>query len=379
MHRGTRDSGNRYSTLLDLPIGRRQFMKWTAPVLLFSGYRQGFTVAPADQQSTLAPSAKRKVAAIQMTPKLGDVEANLAQAERLVREASRRGAEWIVLPEAFTSAAAFHENTIRAIRPLNGAPATLLKDLAREESAVVGGSFLAQDGDRVHNSFLLVFPDGTTYRHDKDFPSFWETCYSEKGNDDGVLETPRGPVGVALCWEMVRSGTAKRLLGKIQMLLAGSTWWTLPEEAGADDPLRAVNLKMLKESPPRLARLLGVPVVHASHAGPFEGFDSPELPDVTYNSLYLGETVITDAGGNRLARLGLEDGAGVIAADISVPTHPEPLETIPEGFWLPEQMPQEWKDSWDRWFARGEDYYRTVTLPYLETGEIEEYVPPYLR
>lgn len=193
---------------------------------------------------------------------------------------------------------------------------------------------------------------------------------SEGGNDDGVLETPAGTVGVALCWEMVRSGTAKRLSRKIQRLLAGSTRWTLLDEANADHPLRAVNVQMLPETPPRIARLLGVPVVHASHAGPFEGFDSPELRDVPYRSVYLGETMITDVAGNLLARMGREDGAGVIMADVGLPVDPNSLEAILERFWLPEQMPREWKDSWERWFARGEDYYRTVTLPYLDTGEI---------
>jgi predicted amidohydrolase len=244
---------------------------------------------------------------------------------------------------------------------------------------VAGGSFFARDGNHVYNSFLLVFPDGTKYRHDKDLPTYWETCYSEKGNDDGILSTPVGPVGVALCWEMVRSRTAARLLGKIRMLLSGSTWWTLPDGASADHPLRAVNLSMLRESPPRLARMLGVPVVHASHAGPFAGFDSPELPDVPYRSVYLGETMITDATGKVLARMGMADGAGVITADIVLPADPVPSEAIRDRFWLPEQMPQEWKDAWDRWLPRGEDYYRTVTLPYLETGQLEEYVPPYLR
>jgi len=61
-----------------------------------------------------------------MEPKLGEVEASLAQAENLVSKASRRGARWIVLPETFTSAAAFHEDAMRAIRPLGGAPARLL-------------------------------------------------------------------------------------------------------------------------------------------------------------------------------------------------------------------------------------------------------------
>jgi len=128
-----------------------------------------------------------------------------------------------------------------------------------------------------------------------------------------------------------------------------------------------------------LARMLGVPVVHASHAGPFEGYDSPELPDVPYRSVYLGEAMVTDATGKVLARRKLEDGAGVVVADVVVPARPVPSADIPDRFWLPEQMPQEWIDAWHRWFARGEDYYETVTLPYLADGELEDYIPPYLR
>lgn len=363
----------------DLPIGRREFLKWTAVGLALSAQSRWAKAASQKHEVNIARSREYKVAAIQMQPKLGDVEANLAQAEMLVREASKRGAEWIVLPEAFTSAAAFHEDMIKAIRPLDGAPARFFEDLARKENTVVGGSFLARVGDSVRNRFLLVLPDGTSYRHDKDFPSLWEACYYEGGEDDGVLDTPMGPVGAALCWEMIRSATARRMLGKVEIVLAGSTWWTSRDEEGADYPSRAINLQILQEAPRRLARMLGVPVVHASHAGPFAGFDSPELPDVPYRSAYLGETMITDAGGNILARLGKEDGAGVIAADVTLPTDPDPSEAIPERFWVPEQMPQAWKDAWERWLPRGEDYYRTVTLPYLNTGEMLEYVPPYLR
>jgi predicted amidohydrolase len=130
-----------------------------------------------------------------MTPKLGAVDANLAQAEQLARQAASKGAALIVLPEMFTSAAAFHESMMTAIRPLDGTPARLLKDLARQENAIIGGSFLAEDAGRVYNAFLLAMPDGTTLRHDKDLPTYWETCYYEKGNDAGVLTTPLGPMG----------------------------------------------------------------------------------------------------------------------------------------------------------------------------------------
>lgn len=351
---------------------RRRFLQYLAAVAAAGRLPGGLAFA--------AHTGRRvRVAALQMTPKLGDVEANLVQAERLIDEAIRQGAEWIQLPEMFTTAAAFHDTMITAIRPIDGAPAQLLRDKALRHRVSIGGSFLAQDGDRVHNSFLLFMADGSSHRHDKDQPTYWETCYYQDGADDGVLRTAAGNVGVALCWEMIRSRTAHRLSGNIQLLLAGSTWWTLPDEAGADHPYRQTNLEMLQQAPPTLARLLGVPVIHGSHAGAFSGFDSPELPDVPYDSLYLGETMICDAGGAVLARRSLDQGAGVVVAELEIPETPTPTERVPDRFWLPEQMPEEWKDAWTRWMPRGTDYYRTVTLPYLRTGELEDYVPPYLR
>ena len=353
-------------------LDRRRFLQYLAA----GGMAMGL---PGLSGAVPAASQRIRAAAIQMTPRLGDVEANLGQAEQLLQEAVRKGAQWILLPEMFTSAAAFHEDMVTAIRPLDGAPAKLLHDKAVKHGVTVGGSFLAQENDRVHNSFLLFLPDGSSYRHDKDQPTYWEACYYQDGADDGVLHTPAGDIGVALCWEMIRSRTVRRLRGKVQLLLAGSTWWTLPDAAAVDHPYRKANLEMLQQAPPRLARLLGVPVIHASHAGPFSGFDSPELPDVEYNSHYLGETMICDAEGKQLAHRSMQQGAGVVLANLDIPTSPQPLEAVPERFWLPPQMPQEWKDSWTRWLARGEDYYRTVTLPYLDNGELNEYEPPYLR
>ncbi|MBI1283499.1 MAG: hypothetical protein GC183_04065 [Thiobacillus sp.] len=49
-------------------------------------------------------------------------------------------------------------------------------------------------------------------------------------------------------------------------------------------PSRTNNLKTLKNAPPRLARMLGVPIVHGSYAGPFNDFYSPGLPDVPDDS-----------------------------------------------------------------------------------------------
>ncbi|MBT8428917.1 MAG: carbon-nitrogen hydrolase family protein, partial [Gammaproteobacteria bacterium] len=55
-----------------------------------------------------------------MAPKLGDAQANMEQAERLIREAQKMGAQWIMLPEMFTTAAAFHPDMLTAIQPVDG-------------------------------------------------------------------------------------------------------------------------------------------------------------------------------------------------------------------------------------------------------------------
>lgn len=355
-------------------LTRRQFNALIAAGLMLRFDRAGLRAA------TPEPEARLRVAAIQMVPVLGDVQANLGQAEQLVRQAIAQGAQWVILPEMFTSAAAFHPRMLDAIQPLDGAPMKMLTSLARSTNTVVGGSYLARRGRDVYNSFVLALPDGSTLRHDKDAPTYWENCYYKGGEaaDTGILETPVGSVGAALCWEFIRSRTARRLLGKINMLVGGSCWWTLPDDAEAAGPLRLTNLRMLQASPRRFARLLGVPFIHGSHAGPFSGFQSPDLPDVAYDSAYLGEAMVVDSKGTVLGRRGLDQGAGGVVADVAVPVRPQPSEIVPARFWIPEEMPEPWQESWERWFGIGARYYETVTLPYLDTGVINEYVPEWM-
>jgi len=352
-------------------ITRRQFNQWlTASVLLGS---TGLKAATANKTKSL------DVAAIQMEPKIADVSYNLEQAERLVIDAQNKGASWIVLPEMFSTAMAFHPDMLSTIEPFDGVTLKMMKRLARQGNTVIGGSFLAQRKEGVFNSFVLVFPDGSVVKHDKDLPTYWENCYYQKGSDDGVLETPIGKVGSILCWEYLRSQTARRLVNKVDFVMGGSCWWSTPDEVEQDSPFRTINLKMLKQSVPQMARMLGVPIVNGSHAGRFEAFFSPELPDVEYNSSFLGETMIADAQGHILASRSLAEGAGVITATIDIKQQPQPIEPIPDRFWIPEDMPKEWKASWLRWFDAGEDYYKIITDPYLKTGELLEYEPPYMR
>lgn len=114
-----------------------------------------------------------RVAAIQLEAVVGDVAENLRRCEALADEAGAAGAEWIVLPEFFSTGMGFVDAMAEAALPRDGAALALLQRLARRHSATVGGSFVCRDQDgQNRNAWFLVAPDGRVLgRHDKDLPT----------------------------------------------------------------------------------------------------------------------------------------------------------------------------------------------------------------
>ncbi len=301
-----------------------------------------------------------RVAAVQMIAKLADVDYNLERAEKLVEKAFSEGSEMVILPEFFTTGVAFHPDMLAAALPFEGPALEMLRGAARRHGGYAGGSFLAsREGDN-YNAFVLAFPDGDYAVHEKDQPTMWENCYYLGGKDEGILHTPRGPVGAALCWELVRTRTVHRLKGKVDLLVGGSCWWTVPDRAiplPGKKKVHRRNLEIMRETPVRMARLLGVPVVHAAHAGDFEA-RMPLLPGLPYHSYYLGETMIVDGTGRVLSRMSRGDGEGVVVADVR-PGRVEAAEDPPDGFWIPD-LPWLIRLAWAYQNLHGKAYYRLV-------------------
>ncbi len=325
--------------------------------------------------SAIARAAERtvRVAAIQFHPVLADVGTNLEKAARLIREALAARAEWVVLPEFFTSGLAFDPVRLpQAPRPLDGAPLQMLTRLAREGHAAVGGAFLARSGRDVFNTFVLALPDGRVFTHDKDFPTTsMESSLYAGGEDDefvreiekkgiatergivasragniksGVFELPAGlAVGAAMCWEQVRYRTAARMRGRVDLVLTASGW-----------PAGAAGLK-IRETPRRLARLVGAPVVHASLVGPIASANSPDGAGAR-TLQFSGESQIVDGRGVSIATRHFAEGEGVLIAEI-VPGRVPPTEDIPSGvFWTPEG-PADASSSWHVSGAAGRAIY----------------------
>ncbi|MEX2195713.1 MAG: carbon-nitrogen hydrolase family protein [Thermoleophilaceae bacterium] len=300
----------------------------------------------------------RRCAAIQLEPRLGDVAFNIGRCRELAAEAVADGAEVVVLPEFFTTGMAYLPEVVAGAVPYDGPALALLRAIAAN-GVLAGGSFLATDDDgEVRNAFVLAGPDGVLGRHDKDLPTMWENAAYVGGSDDGVIGLPGGgSVGVALCWELMRSQTVRRLAGRVDAVLGGSAWWSIPpwrprrlfESWERDNRATAIG------TPAAFARMLGVPLVHASHCGELR-CPMPWTPCVSYSGRYEGPTSIVAGDGTVLAERSVDEGEGIVVADVELGAV-EPSLPVPGGFWLHRRGPMA-AFAWNYQRAHGRRAYR---------------------
>jgi len=229
---------------------------------------------------------------------------------------------------------------------------------------IIGGSYIAFDGNDAHNRFDLVFPSGEVFSHCKDIPTQWENCYYTNGDENNILHTPVGEIGVALCWEMIRTDTVKRLSGKADLILAGSCWWDLSKAAPpGSEPERQYNHTLALETPVTFAGLLGVPLVHASHCGEITALDFPRADKIKTRQM-VGAAQIVDGDGRILAKRPFQEGGGFVLADVAYEhAQPKTAAVLPERYWIPD-LPGSYLRAWETNNPLGREYYRAVALPY---------------
>lgn len=299
-----------------------------------------------------------KVAAVQLEPRIGDLQANLAACERMANEAGEKGAQWIALPEFFTTGMAFDPRIAGAIQSPDGPALKLLLDLARRYRAYVGGSFIMRDEDGVvRNAFFLASPEGIAGRHNKDIPTMWENCFYVGGTDDGIIGLGDRSAGVSLCWEFMRSQTARRLREKVDVVIGGSCWWSVPQwiPRAVTGRWEEKNEQTALESVRSFAAYVGAPVIHAAHVGEID-CPLPWLP-LRYKGHYEAGSMIVDGEGNTVALRDRRQGPGLVIGKIKI-GRTTPQTDVPGRYWLHLRGPiptiawnyQRWHGKW--WHRR---------------------------
>jgi len=286
-----------------------------------------------------------KAAAIALETRVGDVAHNLALVETMVVEAAAKGARIVALPEFFTSAITPDERPYAAVLGEDNRAVTLLQHLAHKHKIWIGGSLLQQAQDQIMNRYVLVEPSQAMHTHDKDLPTMWENAFYTGGQDDGVWETELGTAGAAMCWELIRQQSLRRMAGRVQWVITGTHWWTLPHNWPGLGPdsllLRGLahrNAQLSESAPAAFARHLQVPVIQASHCGCFEGrfrLLAGRETALRYRSHFVGATQIVNAQGEVLAMRRTQEGPGIAYADIDIPRTAPAQAEAGSGFWIP--------------------------------------------
>jgi N-carbamoylputrescine amidase len=153
---------------------------------------------------------KYKVGLVQM--RMGpDPDANLEAAAGHVREAAKRGANIVCLPELFRAQYFCQREDIKLFdlaEPIPGPSTERLAEIARELRIVIVASlFERRAAGLYHNTAVTLGQDGSiisVYRkmHIPDDPLYYEKFYFTPG-DLGfkAVDTPVGRVGTLVCWD----------------------------------------------------------------------------------------------------------------------------------------------------------------------------------
>ncbi|MCI0401323.1 MAG: carbon-nitrogen hydrolase family protein [Gammaproteobacteria bacterium] len=170
-----------------------------------------------------------RVAAIQMVS-APEVSENLRTAKELIERAVAEGAQLIVLPENFACVGVHEKDKLKVKEDYGNGPiqAFLSNEAARHGIWLVGGTIpiVSIDKDKVHGTCLLYDAMGRCVaRYDKihlfdvqlgeeDAQHYQESATIEPGEDVVVAETPFGPVGLAVCYDLRFPELFRRMLDK---------------------------------------------------------------------------------------------------------------------------------------------------------------------
>lgn len=166
-----------------------------------------------------------RVAAVQMASG-PNVNANLLEAGRLIKQAADAGAKLVVLPENFAlmGMSEFDKVKIREADGSGPIQAFLVEQAKKHGIWLVGGTvpLAAHDPDRI-NAACLVFDDqgNRVARYDKIHlfdveisetnERYNESETIEPGDRIVVLDTPFGKLGLAVCYDLRFPGLFRRL------------------------------------------------------------------------------------------------------------------------------------------------------------------------
>ena len=260
---------------------------------------------------------KVTVAAVQMKC-CEDINKNIANAERLVRQAAGEGANVILLPELFERPYFCQERRYEyypfAKTAEENDAVRHFAAIAKELSVVLPISFYEQSGNTMFNSVAVLDADGRNlgiYRktHIPDDHYYQEKFYFTPG-DTGfqVFDTLYGKIGIGICWDQWFPETARCLA------LKGAELILYPTAIGSEPILECDSMEHWRRCMQGHSASNIVPVAAANRIGEEAVIPSTENGSQSSSLKFYGSSFITDSTGAIVRSMGREEEGVILAS-----------------------------------------------------------------
>jgi len=244
-----------------------------------------------------------RIAAIQTCCAVGDVAANLNNAERLVKSARAEGATFVCLPELFTTGIAGSQ-MYQLAEPIPGPTTQALGRIAKANSVYLVGGMAEKDTatGRLYNAAVLISPEGELLqKYRKLFLYLDEKKGFTPGSEPCFCELPFGKIGITICYDYVFSEYIRHLVFNGVELLVHPTAWLTTDECERwhynNGAYRAMGMTRALEN--------GVYFISANHWGNY---------DLDGHLRAIGQSAIISPWGEILAEV--PEGEGIAVADV---------------------------------------------------------------
>ncbi|UOQ44392.1 carbon-nitrogen family hydrolase [Halobacillus salinarum] len=145
-----------------------------------------------------------KIGIIQMDIAFGQPEKNRHAAKSAIEKAAEKGAEFILLPELWTTG--YDLSRFPSIaETLEGPTHQLLKELCQAHEITIAGSVAEKDNGHFYNTFVVYDPSGERkayYRKVHLFRLMDEEKFLHAGDKEGLFELNGTPMAGVICYDI---------------------------------------------------------------------------------------------------------------------------------------------------------------------------------
>lgn len=209
-----------------------------------------------------------KLALVQMYVEPGNLQQNLAHAEKLIAEAAGANADVVLLPEVMDLGWTHTSAKTMASEIPGGKTCSQMSKLAKKYDVYLCFGMVEKDGQVNYNSAVIIDNKGKVLlKHRKlNELDIAHDLYAQ-GDRLGVCTTPWGTFGLMICADATAKGNViTRSLGYMgaDIILSPSSWAVPPDHDNAKDPYGKTWFDAYKP----VAREFGLWIASASNVGP---------------------------------------------------------------------------------------------------------------